>query len=83
MQYRFNNKLWLIGDGIGGAKNDVWSSADGINWAQKRLPVLFFSPRAGHQAAVFNGIYITGGYASTGFKNEVWSVPMAVDGQKK
>jgi hypothetical protein len=64
----FKGKMWLLG-GIENylfgddksLKNDVWSSADGENWtlATKNAP---WSPRAYHQAVVFDGkIWIFGG----------------------
>lgn len=85
----FNGRLWVIG-GWGGQPsycntatcNDVWSSADGINWTQHVPTGVIFSPRLGHQAAVFNGkLWIIGGNQGTGnpdtLANDVWST---VDG---
>ena len=76
-------RMWILG-GIenyyfgtdASLRNDVWSSADGVEWRQE-TPHAPWSPRAYHQAAVLNGrIYVLGGgnyvpnYCTT---NDVWS----------
>lgn len=79
----FKGRMWLLG-GIenyyfGDAKslkNDVWSSADGKTWELATADA-GWSPRAYHQAAVFNGrIYVFGGGNYTPeyhAVNDVWS----------
>ncbi len=53
------------------AKNDVWSSADGISWTQEPNPP--FAPRYDHALEVFSGkLWLTGGVAlgGKGFADE-------------
>ncbi|HTN01279.1 galactose oxidase [Planctellipticum variicoloris] len=79
----FKGRMWLLG-GIenyyfGDAKslkNDVWSSADGKSWELATADA-GWSPRAYHQALVFNDrIYVFGGgnyVPEYHAKNDVWS----------
>jgi hypothetical protein len=79
----FNNRLWVIGGwddlvsngGTNTYTNDVWSSADGVNWVQQIPSGPIFLPRAGHQAAVLNGkLWVIGGQgAGSTYLNDVWS----------
>jgi hypothetical protein len=79
----FNGRLWVIGGwddyvSAGGTEtrtNDVWSTADGVNWTQHAPSGPIFSPRVGHRAIVFNNkLWIVGGYTSTNIVvNDVWS----------
>jgi len=63
----FDNALWVIG-GLGEAEgasasvlNDVWSSADGDQWAEKAAGAAF-PPRAGYQVVVYgDNLWLTGG----------------------
>jgi len=64
----FDQKMWILG-GIGNylfgddhdLKNDVWCSPDGRDWSLVTRDA-GWSPRAFHQAAVFNGkIWVLGG----------------------
>jgi hypothetical protein len=73
----FGGKMWVIGGGIYDLRtylNDVWSSADGINWTQ----VTASAPWAGrqfHNVAVFdNKIWmVAGGTAQDeGGSTDVW-----------
>jgi hypothetical protein len=83
----FNGRLWVIGGwddfvSIGGTEtrtNDVWSSADGVNWTRHNPVGATFSPRAGQQAVVFNSrLWVIGGSTgATTNANDVWS---SVDG---
>lgn len=71
----FNGKIWLFG-GVNyderQAKNDVWYSANGIDWFEaKNIP---WSPRWDHAIAIFNNkLFLVGGMNLTGdtFK-DVW-----------
>jgi hypothetical protein len=83
----FNNQLWVIGGfdnaaNVGGTNrvmNDIWSSSDGITWTQ-HAPAggTVFSPRQGHDVAVFDGkLWVIGGTGASGDLNDVWS---SVDG---
>lgn len=77
----FKGKLWLVG-GMGRPvafdelANDVWSSEDGIQWVRE-VASAPFSPRIGHQLAVFNDqLVLVGGQSDGGeatINNEVWS----------
>ncbi|MFP6789949.1 MAG: OmpA family protein [Thalassolituus sp.] len=78
------DKLWLIGGDNGNDENDVWSSADGVNWTEETASAAF-SARYEHQVVVFpdpssgiDKLWLIGGYsnASRGpglFRNDVWS----------
>ncbi len=76
----FNNRLWVIGGTarIGGntegvSKNDVWSSADGMNWTLV-TPSAEFSPRGDLGVAVFNNrLWVIAGGTEGDMKNDVWS----------
>lgn len=77
----FKGRIWILGgtdnyyDG-GPLKNDVWSSVDGKLWVQATASA-GWSPRAFHQAAVFNGrIFVFGGgnyVPDYHANNDVWS----------
>jgi hypothetical protein len=76
----FNDQLWMIG-GIRDERdsaystNDVWSSSDGINWAQA-TPNAGFVIRNDSGCVVFNNqMWIVGGYCPefSGTTNDVWS----------
>jgi hypothetical protein len=78
----FNDRLWVIGGwdfftNEGGTEtfyNDVWSSADGVTWTQHTPSGPTFSPRAGHEVAVFNGrMWVVGGSDGNQRYNDVWS----------
>lgn len=76
----FNNRLWVIGGsaGIGGGiestlKNDVWSSADGMNWTLVTSSANF-SPRGDMGVAVFdNRLWVIAGGSEGDTKNDAWS----------
>jgi hypothetical protein len=73
----FGGKMWVIGGGqydIRTFNNDVWNSADGVNW-QQVLAAAPWSPRQFHNITVFdNKIWVlAGGDAqSQGGLNDVW-----------
>ncbi|MEN8229395.1 MAG: galactose oxidase [Bacteroidota bacterium] len=63
----FKDKMWLMGGWYNGrlpdhsSSNEVWCSTDGVNWEQVTSSAAW-SPRAYHQAVVFNGkIWVLGG----------------------
>jgi len=72
----FGGKMWVIGGGIYDLRtylNDVWNSADGINWTQ----VAASAPWAGrqfHNVVVFDKKIwvIAGGTSQAGGDTEVW-----------
>jgi hypothetical protein len=78
----FNNRMWILGGGqhVTGwfdplPLNDVWSSADGINWTQE-VAAAAWPPRTGHESVVFDGrMWVIGGYdVFPGDPlNDVWS----------
>jgi len=81
----FNNRLWVIGGwsdpnlgGTGERYNDVWSSADGVNWTQETANAAF-AARAGFATAAHSGrLWVFGGaLADDSNVNDVWS---SVDG---
>jgi hypothetical protein len=82
----FNNRMWVLGGwdffitdgGTETFRNEVWSTADGVSWT-KHTPIgTTWSPRAGHEAVVFNGkMWVIGGTDGTTRYNDVWS---SVDG---
>lgn len=80
----FKEKIWVIGGigpvggGTNSKTNDIWSSADGINWTKTSIVGIHFSERSGHQVLVFNDkMWVIGGSAAssggTVRSNEIWS----------
>jgi hypothetical protein len=83
----FNGQMWIVGgEGTRGSaaksvRNDVWRSADGINWSSVTPAGSIFSPRDGHAVVTFNNkLWVIGGWddvASSGGTatrlNDVWS----------
>jgi len=73
----FQGKLWVMGGYIGGYRNDVWSSVDGVNWVRETAHA-GWSARSNHQAVAFqNKLWVMGGYSGGGYCSDVWS---SVDG---
>ena len=75
----FKDRMWILGGGIYDTPetperkffNDVWSSADGINW-QCHVENAPWQQRQMHEVAVFdNKIWVLEGYY-TGNRNDVW-----------
>ncbi len=66
----FDNKMWMSsGNTPSGNLDDIWYSADGLNWTEATGGTRP-SARSGHAMASYNGkIYILGGSN----KNDVWS----------
>lgn len=77
----FNGRMWLLGGGTYDTPghptrllyNDVWSSADGVNWTQATTNAPW-SPREYHDVAVFdNKMWVMEGWDTTsGNRNDVW-----------
>jgi hypothetical protein len=82
----FNGRMWLIGGGIYGTAstqgvlyNDVWSSADGVNWARVTTNAPW-DPRIYHSITVYDGrMWVIAGHGPDGGSNfsDVW---YSVDG---
>lgn len=71
----FNGRIWILGGYGSGNLNDVWSSADGVNWVQETAAAAW-PARNGHTSAVFdNKLWVLGGdtTGSVGVTNDVWS----------
>jgi hypothetical protein len=78
----FNDRMWILGGGqhVPGwfdplPLNDVWSSADGVNWTQE-VAAAAWRPRTGPECVVFDGrMWVIGGYdVFPGDPlNDVWS----------
>lgn len=77
----FGDRLWVIGgwsnpSGVANMQvrlNDVWSSADGVEWREETSAAAF-APRAGHAALAFGGkLWVIGGSTEGGAVNDVWS----------
>ncbi len=77
----FKDRMWILGGGTYDTPttpkrnyyNDVWSSADGINWKQHTKAAPWY-PRQYHDVAVFDGrMWVMEGYnAKGGNRNDVW-----------
>ena len=81
----FNGRMWVVGGGTYGTPqylyNDVWSSADGMNWTRV-IANAPWQPRIYHDITVYDGrMWVVGGHAANGDGNlsDVWS---SADGVK-
>lgn len=83
----FNDRMWVLGGAGGaqpgakpGAKNDVWSSTDGVNWTLELAEAPWSPRQLFGNVAVFRGrMYIAGGGITSyqpfkGYR-DVWSSP--------
>ena len=67
----FEDELWLLGGGAGRddefqVMNDVWTSADGVNWTEASVSVPW-SVRGGHTAVVYQDrLWVLGGASYQG-----------------
>jgi hypothetical protein len=81
----FKDRLWIMGGWHGGrlkhasASNEVWSSADGVDWKQE-TKAAGWSPRLGAAGVVFRGkLWLLGGVQKYYFgddsdlRSDVWS----------
>ena len=71
-----NDRLWVIGGHDGAFKNDVWWSQDGATWTEvppEARGSEHFSARSSHQVVVYDDqLWVIGGLADDGYKNDVW-----------
>ena len=77
----FEDRMWVLGGGTYDTPdtpdrifyNDVWCSADGVNWEQ-RTEAADWAPRQYHEVAVFDGhMWVLEGFnRSGGNRNDVW-----------
>ncbi|NQU11691.1 hypothetical protein HQ590_12930 [bacterium] len=77
----FNDRMWILGGGTSDtptrprreAHNDVWSSADGIEWIQQS-DAAPWHPRQYHDVAVYdNKMWVLEGYILEGYNlNDAW-----------
>jgi len=74
-----DGRIWILGGGTYDTTNfprnyynDVWSSADGVNW-QRHTEAAPWEPRQYHEVAVFDGrLWVMEGYDGRGNRNDVW-----------
>jgi hypothetical protein len=84
----FKDRMWVLGGGTYDTPtiptrkffNDVWSSADGMQWTRHALSAPW-EPRQYHEVAVFDDrMWVLEGYSKTpGNRNDVW---YSADGEK-
>jgi hypothetical protein len=71
----FKNRMWVVGGGtydVPVYQNDVWSSADGVNW-DLVLASAPWSKRVFHNIITFdNKLWVIAGSTGTGGLNDVW-----------
>jgi hypothetical protein len=74
----FNNRMWILGGSISSGRrdqtptrflNDVWSSADGVNWEQVTANAPWSPRECGITLVLDNKIWIVGARG----KNDIWS----------
>jgi hypothetical protein len=66
-------RIWVIGGDDGTFRNDVWSSADGVNWAPATVTSPF-SGRVGHACLSYDDkLWLIGGFDGVNALNDVWS----------
>ncbi|MCC6422101.1 MAG: PEP-CTERM sorting domain-containing protein [Phycisphaerales bacterium] len=81
-----NGRLWVLGGGTYDTPNhprnyfnDVWSTADGIEWTQHTANAPW-APREYHDVAVFNNeLWVMEGYDGAGNREDVWHSPDGVN----
>ncbi len=69
----FKDKIWTLGGFCGQEcwNNNVWSSADGVNWTEEQAAAPW-KPRYNHTSVVFKDrIWVIGGYQS--WEADIWS----------
>jgi hypothetical protein len=88
----FKGRMWILGGGLyetpnapeRRSYNDVWSSADGVNWT-RHLESAPWAPRTYHSVAVFDDrMWVLAGFleqgpGKSGNRNDVWYSTNGVD----
>ncbi|WP_051786195.1 Ig-like domain-containing protein [Endozoicomonas numazuensis] len=81
----FQNKLFMFGDRVGArgpkaARNDIWSSIDGINWFQETESAAF-PARVGHRIVQFKDkLWLFAGQNEKGdHLTDIWSSDNGID----
>lgn len=87
----FQDRMWILGGGTYDTPttperlyyNDVWSTADGVNW-QQHVETAAWEARQYHDVAVFDGNMwvLDGCRRPTGNRNDVWYSSDGVDWQE-
>jgi hypothetical protein len=87
----FRDRIWVLGGGTYDTPaikdrnfyNDVWSSADGVEWI-RHTEAASWAPRQYHDVAVFdNRLWVLEGYnKQSGNRNDVWHSADGVDWQQ-
>lgn len=76
----FNGRMWVLGGGTYDTPaiptrkfyNDVWSSADGVDW-ERHAASTPWEPRQYHEVAVYDGrLWVMEGYEGRGNRKDVW-----------
>ncbi len=76
----YDDRLWVIGGwdegpsqgGTATARNEVWSSSDGVNWVQETTAAAF-GARAAHEVVSFAGsLWLFGGGDGAAVHDDVW-----------
>jgi hypothetical protein len=78
----YNNKMWFFGGGSdcvyeGGAKGDVWTSADGSTWTEPTANAAFGRRWAMGTVVFNNKMWVIGGLTASGCASDVWT---SIDG---
>lgn len=81
-----NGRMWVLGGGTYQTPNagrsyfnDVWSTADGVNWTQHTASAPW-DPREYHDVAVFDDqLWVIAGADSLGNRKDVWHSPDGVN----
>ncbi len=75
-----NGRIWLLGGGTYDTEerpqrlfyNEVWSTADGVNW-ELHTDAAPWEPRQYHEVAAWDGrMWVMEGYEGRGNRNDVW-----------
>jgi hypothetical protein len=83
----FNGRMWILGGGTYDTPshptrkfhNDVWSSANGVDWEQHTASTPW-EPRQYHEVAAFDDrLWVMEGYDGRGNRKDVWYSPDGVD----
>jgi len=72
----FDNKMWVMGGNAASAsevdRNDVWYSADGINWTCATANAAWTARDLFAAVVLNNKIWVLGGRPGTSRRNDVW-----------